>query len=78
MSDLPPYYNMTSHQRAVMEAIVKSIHEKGESPTLQELAEATGREFQNVHKTVKRLEELGFISRKKNALRGITLMEAKT
>lgn len=70
------YYNMTGIQRETMENIVKSIQEKGQSPTLQELADATGRKVQHVHKTLKRLEALGHIKRDKNAHRGITLTEA--
>lgn len=75
MKKLPPFYNMTAPQREIMTLVVSSIDKMGQSPTLQELADATGREVPNVHKTVKRLVELGHLQQKPGAYRGITLPE---
>lgn len=72
-----PYYNLPRGQRLMMEAIVANIEKKGESPTLQELADKFGMEVPNVHSMLRKLETKGFITRERNAHRGITLMESK-
>lgn len=72
-ASLPPFYNMTQHQRDVMNFVVLAIRQTGQSPTVQEIADGTGRFASNVHKTLDRLEARGFIHREDNTPRGITL-----
>ncbi len=75
---LPPFYNMPAPQRAIMEFIVRNIQEKGESPTIQEIADETGREPPNVLKTLRVMERRGFIKREERAVRGITLNQVQS
>ena len=72
MTTLPPYHNMTPIQRATMVFIVEHIKAMGQSPTLEEIAAIQGREVPNVHKTVKRLIELGYLKKEPNVHRGVT------
>lgn len=76
-TQLPEYHNMTETQRETMKYIVFHINETGESPTLDEIAIHFDRHAPNVHKTVKRLVELGHLVRKPGAIRGLTLPEVK-
>jgi SOS-response transcriptional repressor LexA len=73
---MPPFYNMTQPQRDIMLFIVGNIQEQGQSPTIQEISTAVGREPSNVIKTLRLLEARGFIKREAGVVRGITLPEA--
>lgn len=75
---LPAFYNLPRGQRLMMLHLVETIRTKGESPTIQELADNFEMFPQNVHSMLKKLEKKGLITREKNAHRGITLPEAKS
>lgn len=67
---------LTKKQRIVLNAINKYIEEEKISPTVRELCDILGlSSTSTVHEYLSRIEEKGYISRKKDCPRSIRVMK---
>lgn len=73
------FYNLPEGQRRVLHFIMRNIEDKGESPTLDEIATEFEYTKQYAKKVLDALEKKGRIKRDKHQQRSITIVkEEKT
>lgn len=68
-------FNLPERQRQVLHAIIRSIEDKGQSPTYEEIAEACKIQKAHVQDVLDALEKKGRIKRIAGAHRSIEVIE---
>ena len=70
-----PLYNLPARQREVLHCIIRHIDDKGQSPTVAEIADACKTTVQNIQAALEALEKKNRIRREKGAPRSITVVQ---
>lgn len=71
------FYNLPPRQRQVLHFIVRTIEDKQESPTLQEIADANDMKVSQAQNIVQALEAKGKIKTTAHKMRSIEVIEQK-
>lgn len=71
------FYNLPPRQRQVLHFIVRTIEDKQESPTLQEIADANNMQVAQAQQIVNALEAKGKIKTTPHAMRSIEIVGDK-